>query len=454
MKKTYFYLLLLTITLIPYTCLIAQQLNHQDWQSSVPSGKVNSGAITVEAFGAIGDGLTDDTKAFQLAFAYAQTHGLSAIDLAGGKKYKISNSVNIDYRGQGQLDRKGLQLNGNGASIFLASGSGGPGYYAINILTDDLPQQNTKFNINNVWFYTDNKNRPNGIYNDHACFVTIDNCVFYQLATAIKFENAGMCRFDNCFFWGCVEGITTYRCKDTYIDGCHAFACDHGYTFAGIDNAGSDGNICIVNSVANASTQCNLKMKGLYTPMVANCVFEQSPVNMSIESCSFGKMSDVFSGPGNVEFISTAGGQTNDYWNISNIDAQGKVVFNGLKFSNITGFKVHGVSSKGNEVSAAIRLNNCYEDNFTAITSRDSRDGLAWSLYISPDCSSLTISNLIADRSVFLKGNSTQRPGRFILSTSIINGGVATEDKQYKPTEMFDYIDSGNNTYHSNKQVK
>ncbi|WP_158824984.1 hypothetical protein [Mucilaginibacter lacusdianchii] len=445
----------ITFLIIICNCFsaLSQGLSYKDWsaktQASLPD-KAITGAITVEAFGAVGDEKADDTRAFQAAFTYARDHGLSCIELTSGKKYRITNSINIDYRGQGQLERRGIQLNGNGASIFLSVIGGDRGYYAFNILTDAKPQQNTKFNINNIWFFTDNRNRPNGIYNSFACFTTINNCVFYQLATAINFENAGMCRFDNCYFWGCVDGIRTYRCKDSYIDGCHAFACDKAFTLEGINNAGSDGNVCIVNSVANSSTQHNLKMKGLYTPMIANCVFEQSPMNLSIQSSQFGKLSNVFCGPGNMEFIS-AGGLTNDYWNIANLDAQGKVELSGLKFSNVTGFKVHGVSSNNNPANAAVQLNNCYEVNFTAITLRDSRDRLAWGMSISPDCSSITLSNVIADRSIYLRGNVKQRPGRFIMSNAIINGGVVTEDKQYKPTEVFEYIDAGSNTYKSNK---
>jgi hypothetical protein len=452
MKDIFFTFFFLFFFTLPVK-LFAQGLSHTDWQGAIQE-KTVSGALTVESFGAVGDEVADDTKAFQAAFTYARDHGLSAIELSSGKKYKITNSINLDYRGMGQLERKGLQLNGNGASIFLAVGGGGRGYGAINILTDPRPQQNTKININNIWFYTDNVNRPNGVYNGGACFVTLQNCVFYQLAEAVKFENAGMCRIDNCFFWGCISGIHTYRCKDSYIDGCHAFACDMAFTIEGVNNAGSDGNVCIVNSVANASTRYNLRMKGVYTPMIADCVFEQSPVNLSIESCNFGKISNVFCGPGNVEFISVGKDLTNDYWNIANFDAQGKINLSGLKFSNVTGFKVHGVGSAGNDANAAIILSNCYEDNFSAITIRDSHDKLAWSMFIAPDCSSLTVSGFIADRSLFLKGAVAQRPGRFILSAAIINGGVVTEDKKYKPSEVFEYINAGDNSYHSNKLAR
>jgi hypothetical protein len=448
--KIIFYLLF-ALFICDEQLAIAQNISHDVWISEIKSGNIANGALSVEFFGAVGDGTVDDTKAFQAAFSYAKDHDLSAIDLSSGKKYKITSHIDIDYRNQGQLERRGVQLNGNGASIFLAVKNGDRGYFAFNILTDPRPQQNTKFNINNVWFYTDNVNRPNGIHNSFGNFVNISNCVFYQLATAINFEYAGMCRFDNCYFWGCVEGIRAYRCKDSYIDGCHAFACDRAFTIEGVNNAGSDGNVCIVNSVGNASTQYNLRMKGLYTPMIANCVFEQSPMNISIQSCQFGKMSNVFAGPGNIEFVSTGTDLTNDYWNIANFDAQGKIELNGLKFSNVTGFKVHGVSSANNATNAAVVLNNCYEVNFSALTIRDSRDALQWAMLLSPDCSSITISNLIADRSIFLKGNVKQRTGRFIMSASIINGTVLTEDKIYKSTEIIEYINSGNNSFFTNK---
>ena len=433
---------------------MAQLADFNSWSAAVKTNQAADaagGSVNIEAFGAIGDGITDDTQSFQKAFNYARDHDLFAINLSSGKKYKISNNIDIDYRSKGQLERRGVQLNGNGAAIFLSVKGKNSGYYTFNILTDPKPQQNTKFNFNNIWFYTDNVNRPNGIYNSYGNFVSISNCVFYQLATALNFQYAGMCRFDNCFFWGCVEGIKTYRCKDSYINGCHAFACDRAFTMEGVNNAGSDGNMCISNSVANSSTQYNLKMKGLYTPMISNCVFEQSPTNLYIQSCQFGKLSNVFSGPGNIKFISIGNDQSNDYWNIANLDAQGKVELNSLKFSNITGFKVHGVNSSDNQDNAAVVLNNCYEINIAALTIRDSRDNLKWSMAISPNCSSITISNLITDRSLLLKGNVRNRGGLLFVSSAIIKGSIETDDKQYKATEIFEYLNSADGTFHSNK---
>jgi hypothetical protein len=430
----------------------AQNLSFNEWSAKYKAANPPVGALSIESFGAIGDGVADDSKAFQAAFTYARNHDLTAIELTSGKKYRISKHIDIDYRGQNQLERKGLQLNGNGASVFLSVNKGeDQGYYGFNIITDPRPQQNTKFNINNIWFYTDNVGRPGGIKNTSACFLTVNNCVFYQLATAINFENAGMCRIQDCYFWGCMEGIMATHVRDTYIDGCHAFACDRAFTFLGNNNVSSDGNICVINSVANVSTQYNLRMKGLYTPMIANCVLEQSPINLSIASCQFGKISDIFSGPGNIEFVSNANEVTNDYWNIANLDVQGRVNINGLKFSNVTGFKVHGVSSANNAANTAVLLNNCSEVNFAGLTIRDSRDRLAWSMSILPNCSAITISNLIADRPVTLKGAVNQRQGLFIMSSSIINGGVIAEDNRYKPTEIFEYIDSNSSTFHSNK---
>ena len=429
------------VLLSPFTRAVAQGFSKITWQHNIIKSQFADSepcSVTVESFGAVGDGQTDDTKAFQAAFKFAQKAGNALITLCATKTYKITNSINLDYRGQGQLDRKGVQVNGNGASIFLAVGGGGRGYYAFNILTDPLSQQNTKFNFNNLWFYTDNANRPNGIYNTSACFVIVQNCVFYQLATAVNFEHAGMCRFDNCYFWGCVDGIKTFQCKDTYIDGCHAYGCDKGYTLAGLNNAGSDGNVSIVNSVGNASRVYNLKMKGLYTPMIADCVFEQSPSNILIESCNFGSINNVFSGPGNILFSSS--GLTNDYWNISNVNTQGRIDLNSLKFSNITNFKVHGVNGNNNPSRSSIHLSNCYQDNFAGLIIRESGNDLSSSITIDQDCSVLTFTGVIADKSIFLKGSNNQRPGNLSLVNGIINGGVVAADNQMKPSEKFNFI--------------
>src|SRR4051812_22527790 len=111
------------LSVLIYVCLStspvgAQGLSYKDWSAKTiirQPDKGATGALTVESFGAVGDEVADDTQAFQTAFTYARDHGLSAIELTSGKKYKISNSINIDYRGQGQLERRGIQVNGNGA---------------------------------------------------------------------------------------------------------------------------------------------------------------------------------------------------------------------------------------------------------------------------------------------------------------------------------------------------
>lgn len=331
--------------------------------SQNPQGRLNNPVINTEIrpenFGAVGDGKNDDTKGLNDMVSFALSRGLSTVSLTAGKQYHITQSININFLGKGQLNRQGIKIDGNNASIFLDVKNGDRGYWAINIVSDSRSQQNTRIDINNIWFYTDNKQRPNGIHNSFNNFVTVSNCMFYQVATAILFEKAGMCRFNNNWFWGCVEGIITNRMKDTYIDGCHAYGCERGFLLQGSNDSGADGNVCITNSVANQCVDFALKMKGLYTPMITNSVFETSHNNIIIESCQYGKMSNVFCGPGNLKMNVTT--LTNDYWNISNLDCQGDVSLQGLKFSTVTGLTVH---------NGALNLNGCNEVVFNPVVLR------------------------------------------------------------------------------------
>jgi hypothetical protein len=151
-----------------------------------------------EDFGAVGDGLHDNSAAFQAAVSAAQKQqSFAVIHLSSGETYKVCHPIAIDYRGQGQILRQGISFQGVGSKVFLCRPTGS--FFAINILLDGLPEQDTKVLFDGIWFYTDNANRPNGIYIRYACFVTIRNCVFYQFQGGLiegkPMLFAGPCRF-------------------------------------------------------------------------------------------------------------------------------------------------------------------------------------------------------------------------------------------------------------------
>lgn len=413
--------------------------------------KRNFHFLTPEMFGAAGDGKTDDIIAFRKMFAFAKSQNLATIEAGSGKTYKLTSFVELNYLKQGTIDSK-LQFNGNGCRIFLAAGPGGNGWWAFNIATDKTPYQNTKFNFNNITFSCDNVNRPSAIKVSGACFVTIESCKFENLGQGVNFEFAGMSRINNCWAWGCVVGFLTYRSRDIYINECHAYGCDWGYKLEGVNNFGSDGNVSVTNSVANACKKFNIKLKGLYTPFINNCVFELAPTNISIESCNYGKMSNVFCGPGTFEIIKDPKMLSNDFWNISNMDCQGLVTINSLKFSNITNFKVSVVSGRDNPESTSIIFSDGYKNNISALTVEGTRPEVKNAIVVYPNCNIFTWSNLLLDRQFILKGKD--RGGVHIMAASIINGDVIAEGGAFKKAENFDYLSTADGTKHAVKNGK
>ena len=86
-------------------------------------GKISAttSGVSVSSYGAVGDGVTDDTLSIQAAINYAQTNDL-IVELVEGKKYKITSPLTFKH-GRSSTDTKSYhaKLRGNNALILPTS---------------------------------------------------------------------------------------------------------------------------------------------------------------------------------------------------------------------------------------------------------------------------------------------------------------------------------------------
>lgn len=84
---------------------------------------VISPSVSVLAFGAVGDGTTDDYAALQAAINHAQDNGLY-LNFESDKTYKVSSSLTFKH-GQSSTDSRKyhVRIRGNGATIYPVGGA-------------------------------------------------------------------------------------------------------------------------------------------------------------------------------------------------------------------------------------------------------------------------------------------------------------------------------------------
>lgn len=186
---------------------------------------VNADYVSVKDFGALGDGVTDDTAAFNKAYASG-----GAIYIPGGRKYVITGQV-------GSLtDNKPVKWISDGAKLLLSGAGGllinGQGWVVEGI--DFIPVgvvpfaiktgttgDNHRSVINNCNFYTtteDSSNYFSVCVDLYACwYMTLSNCYL---------RNYGSVNFGNTTAG---IGIRTSYCVNVNITGCTIGCFKQGY---------------------------------------------------------------------------------------------------------------------------------------------------------------------------------------------------------------------------------
>lgn len=347
-------------------------------------------SISVKDFGAVGNGIVDDTTAIQNAInASAALAGGSVYFPAGTYNYTtltINNAISI----YGEVaSTTVLNCTSNTGGITVTT------HYGVSFSDIGLygTASHTGVLVNIVSNVTG--------YNTHSKF---ENCNFYQFANGISFTNAGQFSVSNCYFTSYtdsavfVQNTTTPDAGDSTIYGCIFSALDEtqGYgvfqTSSGglriINNkflsglshyylflsAGVNTSILLIegNSFEFAG-DANLKFT---TPGGAGSQFWQTNI--------VGNQFSVSSGKKGIDFAASALGITN-FINISENIIRGAGAWTGMQFKNVQGLTIgpNIITTFGATGGTGINFNSGTSGNMNTVNYRQQSYSNLTSNYIN-----------------------------------------------------------------------
>jgi len=207
-----------------------------------------SETVSVTDFGAVGDGVTDDTAAIQAA--------IDAVPATGGGvhfpegNYLVTSSIVV---------KPFLLLSGDNTTITVSSGVN-----AFVRSTDGFPGQVTFKHLKFIG--TSDTGRAIYITNNMP-FIVIQNCYFLNFDTAIELSGSFCSSIEDCYIVSCDVGIKLLNaCHSTVITNLFADQNRIGVAINGT-NAGNEGNAVHNITLDNCALQ-----KGDYGLWAESCL--------------------------------------------------------------------------------------------------------------------------------------------------------------------------------------
>ncbi|WP_261175431.1 hypothetical protein [Citrobacter freundii] len=198
--------------------------------------------VTPQMFGAVGDGITDDTLAFQNAMDYCQANFVDLLvpSVPNGVHYKITKPLlyrNVWFRNYairgvgGNASINMASLNKTGITALDAYGVNVNVNAAIVVLTDTNQAQHVR--ISGLRFYS-TVNADYGIYLSHTENCLLSDHHFDGYKQAIYDTGSWVMSIDRCIAENITNfAFTTLDGTSTHFTRCYAKSCGSGYWLSG-----------------------------------------------------------------------------------------------------------------------------------------------------------------------------------------------------------------------------
>lgn len=204
-------------------------------------------SVSFKDFGAVGDGVTDDTAAIQAALSYAASSGSSIVD--NGGKYRISSQINVS------ASSKGLSISCTGSKMSrLIWDAGSSGGISVTIDVWPAPVLFKGLSIESVGaipspaisvqyssYSSSNLSWQGAIFDSISIGQSIESQSAGGFSKGVQLTNCPQPVFTNCVIRGTSDvSYTTSgiefngQCTAPHILGCRIFFCDTAIRVSGV----------------------------------------------------------------------------------------------------------------------------------------------------------------------------------------------------------------------------
>jgi hypothetical protein len=210
-------------------------------------------SVSVKDFGAKGDGITDDTAAFNAAIAYAKANSVKCIKVPSGN-YKTTGPINI----MGNFN-DGFELRGYRATITATAN--GPAFVIDAKNPDSSPEIRIHALVHGFDIHGPGKASLNSVavQAQHGANVHVKDCSLYNCYRGLYGNGNLISQYENLHIYGNAYGIDlatdgTFAANDIHFTNCQVINNDHAIRAVGFPNGAITFEGCEIegNNLAGA----------------------------------------------------------------------------------------------------------------------------------------------------------------------------------------------------------